>query len=62
MFTKDIYIVKDLRNAIAHDKPIYDRGFRRAGIDQGIARRLGRITGTRNITFGFIVDYVLLLV
>jgi abortive infection bacteriophage resistance protein len=60
--TKTIFMIKDLRNAIAHDSPIFDCGFKTAKVDQGITQHLSGITGINNITFGFIIDYLLLLV
>ena len=59
---KIIYILKDLRNAIAHNATIFDTRFRTARIDKTISRFLEDATGISNIMFNSLVDYLILII
>lgn len=60
--TNHIYIIKDIRNSIAHDIPVFDCGFITAKIDQKISSNLENETGVKNLKFSFIIDYMVLLI
>ena len=57
-----LYIIKSLRNAIAHNNVIYDLRFCDSKIDSTIPKMLSVETGISNITFDSIIDYIILLV
>jgi len=56
-----IYTVKDLRNSIAHNGIIFDTRFRTASPSADIVKCLEFDTKIKNINFGSIVDYVILV-
>lgn len=61
MVEKIIFVLKDLRNAVAHNNTVFDGRFRTRNIDRRIARYITSETQVNNITFGSIVDYILLI-
>lgn len=56
-----IYVIKDLRNAIAHNDVIFDTRFRQSNIKNTVPQCLMRSTKVKNITFTSIIDYVVLI-
>lgn len=61
MVEKIIFVLKDLRNAVAHNNTVFDGRFRTRNIDGRIARYITAETQVNNITFGSIIDYILLI-
>ena len=61
MVEKIIFILKDLRNAVAHNNTVFDGRFRARNIDGRITRYIITETQVNNITFDYIVDYILLI-
>ncbi len=59
---KIIYILKDLRNAIAHNATIFDTRFGTARIKKTIPEFLENETGISNIVFNSLVDYLILII
>lgn len=59
---KVLYLIKSLRNSIAHNNIIYDLRFIDASIDSTIPILLSNETGIQNIKFDNIFDYIILLV
>lgn len=57
-----IYIIKDLRNAIAHNDIVFDTHFKRSNPNSSIIAALNYDTGINNITFNTITDYLILIV
>ncbi|MDO4442494.1 MAG: Abi family protein [Slackia sp.] len=57
-----IYVLKDLRNAIAHNGVIVDVRFRSGSINTGVAQLVKQETGVGGIDFADITDYVVLIV
>lgn len=61
MVEKIIFVLKDLRNAVAHNSTVFDGRFRKRNVDKRIAKYIASETQVNNITFGSIVDYILLI-
>lgn len=61
LLSKHLYIIKDLRNAIAHNRPIFDCRFRTSRVKGSVIKHLEAHTATRKINFQTITDYVLLI-
>ncbi|WEV45552.1 Abi family protein [Streptococcaceae bacterium ESL0687] len=61
IISKHLYIIKDLRNAIAHNNPIFDCRFKTGKVDKVVIKHLEGNTGASNINFNTITDYVLLV-
>lgn len=57
-----LYMIKALRNSIAHNNVIYDLRFTDARIDSTIPKLLSYETNIQNIKFDSIFDYIILLV
>ena len=57
-----IFVLKDFRNAIAHNGVIVDVRFKSGSINTGVAQLLKQETGVGKIDFTDITDYVILLV
>lgn len=62
LLEKIVFPLKDLRNAVAHNDPIFDVRFKAAAPNMNVARLLSQETGIQSITFNNIVDYVILVV
>lgn len=60
--SKIIYILKDLRNSVAHNNVIFDVRFRSCKISRNFKNAISIDTGINNITFDSIVDYIILIV
>lgn len=56
-----IYIIKDLRNAIAHNDVIFDTRFKSSSPNNSLIAALNYDTGVGNISFNTIVDYLVLV-
>lgn len=57
-----IFILRDLRNAIAHNDVVFDTRFRSSTPNNALIRALQFDTGIINISFNTIVDYLVLVV
>ncbi|WP_409273325.1 Abi family protein [Neobacillus sp. SCS-31] len=56
------FLLKDLRNALAHNEAIFDTRFKRSRINGTLCRLINNETSIPNITFETIVDYLILTV
>ncbi|HBV48556.1 MAG TPA: DNA-binding protein [Lactobacillus sp.] len=61
LLSKHLYIIKDLRNAIAHNRPVFDCRFRTGNVKQSVIGHLETWTNTKKINFQTITDYILLI-
>lgn len=59
---KLIYLLKDLRNSVAHNNIIFDVRFKSSEIKNNFKKGILIDTGVSSITFNSIVDYVILIV
>ncbi|MGL5764933.1 MAG: Abi family protein [Sarcina sp.] len=59
---KIIYILKDLRNAVAHNNVIFDARFKTGFVNKNLIRGIISDTGVQNIDFDGLVDYIVLIV
>ncbi len=57
-----IFIINDLRNAVAHNDVIFDTRFRRKKANNALIKCLCHDTKINNISFNTIVDYLILIV
>lgn len=57
-----IFLIKDLRNSIAHNDVIFDTRFRSSKPKHSLMRALETDTNISNIKFDTIVDYLILLI
>jgi len=57
-----IYIIKDLRNSIAHNDVIFDTRFKSSNPNRALLRCLNLDTQISNITFNTVVDYLILVI
>lgn len=57
-----IFILKDLRNSIAHNNVIFDTRFRDRNIKKTLIKAIENDTSIQNINFKSITDYVILVV
>ena len=57
-----IYATKDLRNAIAHNDVVFDTRFKTGNIDNQVSNAISNVTGVKDISFGTITDYLVLLI
>lgn len=58
---KIIYLIKSLRNSIAHNDIIFDVRFKDGKTDQNLCRFLEAMTGCKEIKFNSITDYIILI-
>lgn len=61
LLAKHIFIIKDLRNAIAHNNVVFDCRFNTFKIKSMIIKHLEKHTGVKNINFKTITDYIILI-
>lgn len=61
LLEKIVFTLKDLRNAVAHNDPVFDLRFKAATPKSSIAKLLTNETRVQNLTFNTIVDYVVLV-
>lgn len=57
-----IFLIKDLRNAIAHNNVVFDTRFRTRNINKTLQKALAYDTGIQGINFTSITDYIILVV
>lgn len=57
-----IFTLKDLRNSVAHNSPIFDVRFKTQNINSNLTSCLSNDTQINNISFNSIVDYIILIV
>lgn len=57
-----IFLLKDLRNALAHNEAIFDTRFKRSSVNKTLPQLLTNETKIPNITFKTIVDYLILMI
>lgn len=58
-----IYLIKDLRNAIAHNDVVFDTRFSNGSkIDKQVSNAITNATGVKSITFKTITDYLVLVI
>lgn len=57
-----IFIIKDLRNAIAHNNVVFDTRFRKRNINKTLLKSLENDTGIQGINFNSITDYIILVI
>lgn len=57
-----IFLIKDLRNAIAHNNVIFDTRFRHRNINKTLLKTLSQDTGIQVINFTSITDYIVLVI
>ena len=62
MLQRIIYIIKDLRNEIAHNDVVFDTRFKTGSIDTQISATLKNELNIGNVTFSTITDYLILVV
>ena len=56
-----IFLLKDLRNSVAHNSIIFDCRFKKANINISVTRYIEEMTGVLNVRFNHITDYFVLL-
>lgn len=61
LLTMIVYVLKDLRNAVAHNNTIFDTRFKTGNINTRIANYISAETGISNLAFHTIVDYMILI-
>lgn len=61
LLEKIVFALKDLRNAVAHNDPVFDVRFKTSMPNTQIAKLLTNETGVANITFNTLTDYVILM-
>lgn len=57
-----IFLIKDLRNAVAHNSVVFDCRFKKASPPARLKEYLVKETGVPDITFDSIVDYFIILI
>ena len=57
-----IFIIKDLRNAIAHNNVVFDTRFRKRNINKTLLKALSYDIGIQGINFASITDYIILVI
>ena len=58
---KIIFVIKELRNAVAHNNIIFDTRFSKSSVSGAVKNALIIATGIVNITFSSITDYLILV-
>lgn len=56
-----IFVLKDLRNAIAHNNVIFDTRFKERSINKNLVKLIENDTKIQNINFNSITDYIILV-
>lgn len=59
---KIIYLIKSLRNSVAHNDVVFDVGFKDSKIDSTLCRYVENEIGCTNVDFMTITDYILIIV
>ncbi|MDR0299545.1 MAG: Abi family protein [Streptococcaceae bacterium] len=61
MLERHIFILKELRNSIAHNGIIFDTRFQKSRIDKSVKKQLANEFQLSDVAFSTIVDYLLLV-
>lgn len=61
MIEKIVYVLRDLRNAIAHNNTVFDTRFKTGNVNKRISRYITAKTNIGDINFDSIVDYIILI-
>lgn len=61
MVEKLVYILKDLRNAVAHNNTVFDTRFRTGNVHSRISSYITAEANIHNINFETIADYIILI-
>lgn len=61
LLEKIVFALKDLRNAVAHNDPVFDVRFKTSMPNTQISKLLTNETGVANVTFNTLTDYVILM-
>lgn len=61
MVEKIVFVLKDLRNAVAHNNTVFDTRFKKSQVNSLISNYIAAETGINNINFRTIVDYLILI-
>lgn len=56
-----VFLLKDLRNYVAHDGAVFDARFRNHNISNRIKSYISKVTGVDNVTFNTITDYIIVI-
>ena len=59
---KIMYLIKSLRNSIAHNDIVFDVRFKDNNIANSLCKFLSNETGCANINFNTVTDYVIIIV
>ncbi len=59
---KVIYLIKDLRNSLSHNEPIFDTRFKTGNVNSNLCNTIQSQTGVQNINFEHITDYLILVI
>lgn len=62
MSERIIFLIKDLRNSVAHNDVVFDCRFRKSNINKGLMKFLEKDTNISNIDFTTITDYLILVI
>lgn len=62
MSERIIFLIKDLRNSVAHNDVIFDCRFRKSNINKNLMKFLEYDTNISNIDFTTITDYLILII
>lgn len=62
MLPRHVFIIKELRNAIAHNSIVFDCRFKGMRIKNSLKHQLELATNISNINFDSIVDYLILII
>lgn len=56
-----VFLLKDLRNSVAHNNAVFDGRFRQHAVSNKVKNYLTQETGIENIVFDTIADYIILI-
>ncbi len=59
---KVVFLIKDLRNALSHNEPIFDTRFKTSNVNKNLINTITSQTNVQNIDFEHITDYLVLIV
>ncbi len=59
---KIMYLLKSLRNSIAHNDVVFDARFKDSKVDQTLCKYIEKETGCNNVDFSTITDYIIIIV
>lgn len=61
LLSNSLYLLKDLRNAVAHNNIIFDTRFCDRGASKNVKQWLYGETGIKDIKFNYLIDYMILV-